>query len=305
MTREVVSLKDILANKQARGTFGQGRMEAIVRDGLPAGVYDFQFTLSNRARPDCVIRLPGDTRLMAIDAKFPLEGFSALRGARDEDTRKAAEARVRADVTKHVKDIAERYLLPGETQDVALMFVPSEAIYSDIVEQFDDVVQKAHRARVVIVSPTLMMMAISVSQAILRDARMRDEAQAIQAEVGRLVSDVRMLTERAAKLETHFRQAQEDLSGIGSPPAPESPGAAIGSNPWILPGRARRRKPRGSRGERSRSLALTQPSLVSGRRSARPPAAARSARKRAPPGIAEPFLRFHARKFDNFLPSGR
>ncbi len=216
MTREVVSLKDILANKQARGAFGQGRMEAIVRDGLPAGVYDFQFTLSNRARPDCVIRLPGDSRLLAIDAKFPLEGFSVLRAARDEEARKGAEARVRADVAKHVKDIAERYLLPGETQDVALMFVPSEAIYSDIVEHFDDVVQKAHRARVVIVSPTLMMMAISVSQAILRDARMRDEAQAIQAEVGRLVGDVRLLTERAAKLETHFRQAQEDLSGIGA-----------------------------------------------------------------------------------------
>ena len=216
MTREVVSLKDILANKQARGAFGQGRMEAIVRDGLPAGAYDFQFTLSNRARPDCVIRLPGDARLLAVDAKFPLEGFSALRAARDDETRKSALARVRADVTKHVKDIAERYLLPGETQDVALMFVPSEAIYSDLVEHLDDVVQKAHRARVVIVSPTLMMMAISVAQAILRDARMRDEAQAIQAEVGRLVNDVRMLTERAAKLETHFRQAQEDLSGIGA-----------------------------------------------------------------------------------------
>ena len=216
MTREVVTLKDILSNKQARGAFGQGRMEAIVRDGLPAGAYDFQFTLSNRARPDCVIRLPGDSRLLAIDAKFPLEGFSALRAARDDEARKGAEVRVRADVAKHVKDIAERYLLPGETQDVALMFVPSEAIYSDLVERFDDVVQKAHRARVVIVSPTLMMMAISVSQAILRDARMRDEAQAIQTEVGRLVNDVRMLTERAAKLETHFRQAQEDLSGIGA-----------------------------------------------------------------------------------------
>ncbi len=216
MTREVVSLKDILANKQARGAFGQGRMEAIVRDGLPAGAYDFQFTLSNRARPDCVVRLPGDSRLLAIDAKFPLEGFSALRAARDDEARKSALARVRGDVTKHVKDIAERYLLPGETQDVALMFVPSEAIYSDLVETFDDVVQKAHRARVVIVSPTLMMMAISVAQAILRDSRMRDEAQAIQAEVGKLVNDVRMLTERAAKLEIHFRQAHEDLSGIGA-----------------------------------------------------------------------------------------
>jgi DNA recombination protein RmuC len=216
MTREVVSLKDILANKQARGAFGQGRMEAIVRDGLPAGAYDFQFTLSNRARPDCVIRLPGDARLLAVDAKFPLEAFSALRAARDEEARKSAQARVRADVGKHVKDIAERYLLPGETQDVALMFVPSEAIYSDLVEHFDELVQKAHRARVVIVSPTLMMMAISVAQAILRDARMRDEAHEIQAEVGKLLNDVRLIVERAAKLESHFAQAQDDLNGIGA-----------------------------------------------------------------------------------------
>ena len=104
MTREVVSLKDILANKQARGAFGQARMEAIVRDGLPAGAYDFQFTLTNRARPDCVIRLPGDPRVLAVDAKFPLEGFSALRAVRDEEGRKTAQARVRADVGKHVKD---------------------------------------------------------------------------------------------------------------------------------------------------------------------------------------------------------
>ncbi len=216
MTREVVSLKDILANKQARGAFGQGRMEAIVRDGLPAGAYDFQVTLSNRARPDCVIRLPGDARLLAVDAKFPLEAFSALRAARDDNACKVAQARVRADIGKHVKDIAERYLLPGETQDIALMFVPSEAIYSDLVDGFDDVVQKAHRARVVIVSPTLLMMAINVAQAILRDARMRDEAQQIQAEVSKLVNDVKMLTERAAKLETHFRQAQDDLAGVGA-----------------------------------------------------------------------------------------
>ncbi len=216
MTREVVSLKDILSNKQSRGAFGQGRMEAIVRDGLPVGAYEFQFTLSNRSRPDCVIRLPGDARLLAVDAKFPLEGFTALRAARDDETRKTAYARVRTDVGKHVKDIAERYLLPGETQDVALMFVPSEAIYSDLVDQFDELVQKAHRARVVIVSPTLMMMAISVAQAILRDARMRDEAHQIQAEVGKLMNDVRLLVERAGKLETHFRQTQEDLAGIGA-----------------------------------------------------------------------------------------
>ena len=216
MTEEVVSLKDILANKQTRGAFGQARMEAIVSDGLPVGAYEFQATLSNKARPDCVIRLPGDSRVLAVDAKFPLEAFTLFNEAREDDARKSAMARVRADVGKHVKDIAERYLVPGETQDVALMFVPSEAIYSDLVEHFDELVQKAHRARVVIVSPTLMMMAISVAQAILRDARMRDEAHEIQAEVGKLLNDVRLVVERAGKLETHFRQAQEDLAGVGT-----------------------------------------------------------------------------------------
>jgi DNA recombination protein RmuC len=216
MTEEVVSLKDILANKQTRGAFGQGRMEAIVSDGLPAGAYEFQATLSNKARPDCVIRLPGDSRVLAVDAKFPLEAFTLFNEAREDDARKSAMARVRADVGKHVKDIAERYLLPGETQDIALMFVPSESIYSDLVEHFDDVVQRAHRARVVILSPSLMMMAIQVTQAILRDQRMRDQAHAIHAEVGKLLNDVRLLAERAAKLEGHFRQAQDDVGQIAT-----------------------------------------------------------------------------------------
>ena len=216
MTEEVVSLKDILSNKQTRGAFGQGRMEAIVSDGLPVGAYEFQATLSNKARPDCVIRLPGDSRLLAVDAKFPLEAFTLFNDARDDDARKSAVARVRADVGKHVKDIAERYLLPGETQDIALMFVPSESIYSDLVEYFDDVIQRAHRARVVILSPSLMMMAIQVTQTILRDQRMRDQAHAIHTEVGKLLNDVRLLAERTAKLEGHFRQAQDDVGQIAT-----------------------------------------------------------------------------------------
>jgi len=216
MTEEVVSLKDILSNKQTRGAFGQGRMEAIVTDGLPVGAYEFQATLSNKARPDCVIRLPGDSRVLAVDAKFPLEAFTLFNDAREDEARKTAMARVRADVGKHVKDIAERYLLPGETQDIALMFVPSESIYSDLVEHFDDVVQRAHRARVVILSPSLMMMAIQVTQAILRDQSMRDQAHAIHAEVGKLLNDVRLLAERTAKLEGHFRQAQEDVGLIAT-----------------------------------------------------------------------------------------
>ena len=216
MTEEVVSLKDILANKQTRGAFGQGRMETIVSDGLPVGAYEFQAALSTGARPDCVIRLPGDPRVLAVDAKFPLEAFTLFNRARSEEARKAAIARVRVDVGKHVKDIMERYLVPGETQDIALMFVPSESIYSDLVEHFDDVVQRAHRGRVVIVSPSLMMMAIQVTQAILRDARLRESAHAIHAEVGKLLNDVRLLAERTAKLEGHFRQAQDDVGLIAT-----------------------------------------------------------------------------------------
>lgn len=214
MAEQMVSLKDILANKQTRGAFGQGRMETIVRDALPPGAYTFQPTLANKTRPDCVIRLPGDPRPLVIDAKFPLEGIAEFRRARDEDAQKFAARRVRADVARHVADIAEKYLTPGETQDVALMFVPSESIYADLVEHFEDVVQRAHRARVVIVSPSLMMMAIQVAQSMLRDAAVRESVHTIQAEVGKLVADARRLAERVAKLESHFRAAQEDLGEV-------------------------------------------------------------------------------------------
>jgi DNA recombination protein RmuC len=214
LTGEVVTLKDVLANKQARGAYGQGRMEAIIRDGLPAAFFSFQPTLSSGKRPDCLVTLPGDGRGLVIDAKFPLESFTLLREARGEEAKKQASARVRADVGQHVKDIAERYFLPGETQDMALLFVPSEAIYADLHEHFDDVIQKAHRARVMIVSPSLLALAIQLMQSLVRDARMREEARVIQSEVGKLLDDVRRLGERVDKLDTHFRQAQDDVSQI-------------------------------------------------------------------------------------------
>ena len=214
LTQEVVGLKDILANKQARGAFGQGRMEAIVKDGLPPSAYEFQYTLSNRNRPDCIIRLPGDDRVLVIDAKFPLEAFSALKAADSDELRKQALARVRNDIRKHVRDICERYFLPGETQDLAVLFVPSESVYADLAEHFDDLVQKAHRARVIIVSPSLLMMAIQVLQALVRDARVRDQAHLIQKEVQLLVDDIGRLRTRVTKLDTHFRQAQEDVAAI-------------------------------------------------------------------------------------------
>jgi DNA recombination protein RmuC len=215
LTEEVIGLKDILANKQARGAFGQGRMEAIIRDALPACAYEFQPTLSNRNRPDCGIKLPGDDRLLIVDAKFPLESFTALKDADTEEALKQAQARVRSDVGKHIRDIAERYFLPGETQDLAILFVPSESLYADLAEHFDDIVQKAHKSRIIIVSPSLLVMAVQVMQAIVRDARVREQVHEIQIEVRRLVEDVVRLRERAGKLGAHFRQAEDDIAAIG------------------------------------------------------------------------------------------
>jgi DNA recombination protein RmuC len=214
LTGEIVGLKDILSNKQARGAYGQGRMEAIIRDGLPPSAFEFQATLSNRTRPDCLVRLPGDERRLVIDAKFPLEGFTLFREAKGDEARNRAAGRVRNDMLVHVKDIADKYLIPGETQDIAMLFVPAESIYADLAEHFDDVVQKAHRARIVIVSPSLLTLAIQVMQAIVRDARIREEAQVIQVEVQKLLEDVERLDARVAKLDSHFRQAQDDVSQI-------------------------------------------------------------------------------------------
>ena len=151
---------------------------------------------------------------MIIDAKFPLEGFAAFREARSDEERKAASARVRTDMQNHVKDIASKYLIAGETQDIAILFVPSESIYADLMEHFDDLVQKAHRARILVVSPSLLTMAIQVMQAIVRDSKMREAAHLIQDEVRKILDDVGRLRDRVGKLETHFRQANEDVAAI-------------------------------------------------------------------------------------------
>lgn len=214
LASQVSDLKEILSDKQARGAWGQGRMEAIVRDGLPSGAYAFQATLASGARPDCLIRLPGDPRGLVIDAKFPLEGFLAHREARDAPAKARAATRVRADVGRHVGAIAERYLVPGETQDVALMFVPAESVHADLQEHFPDVVQRAHRAGVVIVSPALLSLAIQVVQALARDARVREEARVIQTEVARLLDDLSRLEDRVGRLDRHFRQAEGDVAAI-------------------------------------------------------------------------------------------
>lgn len=213
LTTQVTTLRDVLANKQSRGAFGQARMEAIVQDGLPKSSFEFQYTLSSGKRPDCVVFLP-DQRPLCIDAKFPLEAVTALHDARTDEERKTATQRLRADVLKHVNDIAEKYLIAGETQDSALMFVPSESVYAEIHDGFDDVIQRAYRARVVLVSPSLLMLAIQVMQQILKDARIRDAADQIRTEVLNLGDDLGRLRERVLKLQKHFGDVNEDIRQI-------------------------------------------------------------------------------------------
>jgi DNA recombination protein RmuC len=213
LASQMTSLHSVLANKQQRGAFGQGRLEIIVQDGLPKSCYEFQFLLSNRSRPDCAVFLP-DRRPLVIDAKFPLEAVTALREAKTEDERKHAAARLRQDFARHVSDISEKYLIPGETQDLALMFVPSESVYVELHDGFDDIVQKAFRSNVVIVSPSLLMLAIHVIQQIQKDARMREAADKIHAEVGHLMDDIERLHERVLNLQKHFGQANEDVRQI-------------------------------------------------------------------------------------------
>lgn len=214
LSGEMLSLKDILNNKQSRGAFGQGRMEAIIRDNLSSRSFAFQATLSNGTRPDCLITLPDSSLRLVIDAKFPLEAFTAFTAAQDEASRKAAEQRLKADIGKHVKDISEKYLLSGETHETAIMFVPSESVYAELHEKFDDVVQKAHRARVILASPNVLMLLVQTMQAIVKDVAMREQAHLIKAEVMRLLEDVERLKERASDLRRHFDMASTDLEKL-------------------------------------------------------------------------------------------
>jgi DNA recombination protein RmuC len=216
LSSEMVSLKDILSNKQARGAYGQARMEAIVRDGLPKSAYAFQETLSNGMRPDCLIRLPESELRLVIDAKFPLEGFSLLKAAEGEAEKRAAEARLRKDILHHVRDIAQKYLLPGETHETAILFVPSESIYADLHEGFEDIVQRAHRERVILASPNILMLLVQTLQAIVKDAAMREQAGLIKVEVIRLLEDVGRLKDRVLDLQRHFGQASGDLEKLGT-----------------------------------------------------------------------------------------
>ena len=187
LSSQVVNLQDLLANKQARGAFGEVQLNDIVRNILPPSAYDLQKTLSNGLRPDCLIRLPNPPGPIAVDAKFPLESFQALRQARTDPDRLIATRKFKADMQKHLRDIASRYIVAGETAESAIMFIPSEAVYAEIHGSLADIVDESYRLRVWIVSPTTMWALLNTVRAVLKDVQMREQADVIQAQVGLLL----------------------------------------------------------------------------------------------------------------------
>lgn len=214
LSRQVVGLQDILDNKQRRGQFGEEILETLVQDALPAGVFEFQATLSNRARADCLIRLPNPPGPIAIDSKFPLEAYRQLVAATDDATRLPARRAFQIALEKHVSDIAEKYIVPGETAEGALMFLPSEAVYAELHVAFPDLVEKSRRRRVYPVSPSTLMATLTTIRAVLRDARMREQAKEIQKHVHQLSDDVVRLIDRVDNLKKHFGQAEKDIREI-------------------------------------------------------------------------------------------
>jgi DNA recombination protein RmuC len=214
LSGHVIGLQDILSNKQARGAFGESQLADILRDALPRDAYGLQVTLGNGSRCDCLIRLPNPPGPIAIDAKFPLEGFRQLMAAEDDAARTLAGRAFSVAVRKHVVDIAEKYILPGETGDWALMFLPSERVYAELHANFSNVVDEAQKRRVGIVSPATMMALVTTIRAVLRDVQMREQAAVIQQHVASMVDDVRRLDERAEALQKHFSQTARDVDQI-------------------------------------------------------------------------------------------
>jgi DNA recombination protein RmuC len=215
LSTQVVGLQDILSNKQARGAFGEVQLRDLVEAALPPSAYAFQATLGNGKRADCLLQLPNPPGAIAIDSKFPLESYAALRDAGSDEALAVPARRAFAlDVRRHVQDIAERYIIPGETAESALLFLPSEAVYAELHANFRGVVEASYKARVWIVSPTTLMATLNTVRAVLKDVRMREQAHIIQTEVGKMMEDVLRLDKRVNNLETHFDQARRDIQDI-------------------------------------------------------------------------------------------
>ena len=214
LSGQVVSLQDVLSNKQARGAFGEIQLNDIIVDALPPSAYQFQATLGNNSRCDCLLTLPNPPGAIVIDAKFPLESYRSLRNAGNDAERTLATRAFKADMLKHINDIAGKYILPGETAESAFLFLPSEAVYAELHANFTDVVEKSYKAKVWIVSPTTLMAVLHTIRAVLKDARMREQAGVIQKEVLSLIEDVGRLEDRVGSLQKHFTQAGRDIELI-------------------------------------------------------------------------------------------
>ena len=214
LSSQVVGLQDILANRQARGAFGEVQLMDIVKNALPPSAYAFQATLTTGARTDCLIHLPLPPGSIAIDAKFPLDAYHGLRNARDEAEKLTATRQFKADLLKHITDIAAKYIVVGETAESALMFLPSEAVYAELHANFPDVLARSYQLRVWIVSPTTLMATLNTVRAVLKDVEMRQQASVIQKYVGLLLQDVDRLGSRVESLERHFDQAGRDIQDI-------------------------------------------------------------------------------------------
>jgi len=214
LSGDVLSLQDILSNKQTRGAFGEIQLNDIVSKALPSDSYTLQATLSNARRADCLIHLPNPPGPIVIDSKFPLEPYEALRNAKTDWELNEAARQLRTAVKKHIKDISEKYIIEGETADGALMFLPSEAVYAELHANFSELVREGFTARVWIVSPTTCMATLNTMRAILKDARMREQSGAIRRELGLLYQDVDRLGTRVENLDRHFTQAAKDITEI-------------------------------------------------------------------------------------------
>lgn len=214
LSGNVLSLQDILSNKQTRGAFGEIQLHDIVQKALPKDAYSMQATLSNGRRADCLIHLPNPPGPIVIDAKFPLEAYEALRRADSPRLQQEAAQLMRTAVRAHIRAISEKYILEGETADGALMFLPSEAVYAELHANFPDLVREGFAAKVWIVSPTTCMATLNTMRAVLKDARMREQAGAIRKELSLLYSDVERLGARVENLDRHFGQAAKDIEEI-------------------------------------------------------------------------------------------
>jgi DNA recombination protein RmuC len=214
LSGNVLSLQDILANKQTRGAFGEIQLNDIVAKALPPDAYTMQATLSNGKRADCLIHLPNPPGPLAIDAKFPLEAYEALRRAENPRQVQEANMALRAAVRTHIKAISDKYIIEGETADGALMFLPSEAVYAELHANFPEIVREGFAARVWIVSPTTCMATLNTMRAILKDARLREQTGAIRRELAELYKDIERLSERVGNLDRHFGQAAKDIEEI-------------------------------------------------------------------------------------------